>query len=258
MTAAPPRGPGTLGPTDLFDCARLHCRLSAGACVARQDACRQGNGYGDRVPAYPTCARGTCAQGMEIRARLPDGFTPRPFQERRGDLAAQARARNATARAQLSGPPTIDSPPPARREAANTDRSPQSAAPRPAATRRRKATAVRTCTKCGKQLRASSKGDLCYRCHVRAGHAVPGRPELTSIPGIASPLPASLPDPALLPVEYLVRCVVVAVRIRAVAVAMPPGIPEPFPVRADGLAPEPLRLPSAPQAATRRREESTR
>jgi hypothetical protein len=218
--SVPSPSPSTLAPGDTFQCARLHCRLTAAACVARQDAYRAGNGYGDRVPAYPMCAGGTCADGVRVRARLPAGWAPPEFRETRSDLPDQARARRQALRSRIDDV-TIDAPP--RAEAARDAEAPRPAPARAAAPAAAKdprpPPPARQCSACAKPLRISSKGDLCYRCHVRAGHAVPGRPDLTAVPGHApapAPPPArsGLPDPSELPVEYLVRCVVVAAQLR--------------------------------------------
>jgi ParB/RepB/Spo0J family partition protein len=52
-------------PGDIFDCGPLTCRLTAAACVTRQDArTKAGN------PVHSPCGGGKCAQGADVRAAL--------------------------------------------------------------------------------------------------------------------------------------------------------------------------------------------
>lgn len=61
-------------PEERFRCVRLHCVLSAGACVARQDARKKAGMHS--LPVHRACAPDKpdgaypCAQGREVRAAL--------------------------------------------------------------------------------------------------------------------------------------------------------------------------------------------
>jgi hypothetical protein len=193
---------------DLFRCEVFHCRLTPAVCLGRQEAFRTGRLHLERLPVYPVCGDGRCPQGKTVRAAMPGGWRPDPYRALRGDLAEQFKARMLWRRTHVE-PLTIDSFPEREDAGADDTSSPEAmvlhdVAQSEEGTMERKGR--HECSGCGKRLRSSSKGELCYRCRVKDGQVVPERPAASGRPTWSEPLP----DPSTLPIDYLRRCVAYA------------------------------------------------
>lgn len=185
-------------PDELIDCPHLGaggglCRLPARACVERQLA-RAWNPYTNkptRKPEFLPCGTGNCEKGAEVAEELrrdaPD-WTPRPY--RRDKPAREQAKQRAAGRRKVRGQPR----------------------PR----KERKKMPEKCAGGCGKDLRASSQGGHCYDCRVELGLVErPPWQAQRERERTGQALPRTLPDPSILPHDYLVRCVKEANRRRS-------------------------------------------